>query len=155
MGRWQREATIAELQAHPERIDPDRFIATDRGRVRCVLCGREGVRGHVGPPPPTEEVVNGSWRTIRRWDSWYPYAPWQIECLLDHPWVCACGLRFPAWSNLHRHIGRVRHPARAIRGHYQVAGLPTHVAVPAALDGIDPTGMRDLARAIGREPGAR
>lgn len=143
MGRRQAELFIRELQAHPELIPDDRFVWTAHGRIECVLCGRLGVRGYVGPTPDLEYRPDGR---VIYWNSWYPWAPWQIPCLGEHPWVCKCGLRFPAWANLSRHIARWRHPARVIRGHYMVSGLPSHVANEQAHKDIEPTGMRDLGR---------
>ena len=94
MSRYQRESYLRQHR-DGAGIPVDRFELTERGRVRCVLCHREGVRGHVGPVEPPVAV-------------WRPFAPWQVACLPDHPWTCSCGRVFPRYVNLWRHIGADR-----------------------------------------------
>ena len=86
------------IRDDPTLLDPGRFERVNERRVRCVLCGRSGVASWslVGLP----DFSRPMW--------WTQFAPWQYGCLLAHTYRCACGLSFPAYANLWRHIGASR-----------------------------------------------
>lgn len=108
VGRRQIDAVVRHLATHLDEIPADRFEYTGRGgsgRIRCVLCGRTGAYGLVGLPDLTT-ALNERGRVV--WYAYRPWSPWQVGCLVDHPWPCSCGLTFPVYVNLWRHIGADR-----------------------------------------------
>lgn len=71
---------------------------------------------------------------MRPWGPYFPYAPWQIPCLQPHDWVCSCGLAFPAFVNLWRHIGADRPTGWGRPGHHVPILASTYPRTPERKD---------------------
>lgn len=117
--RFQLEGFISRVD--PSTLPADRFEYVPdarNGKARCVVCGRTGYLAWIGPPPPVTRGRDGRNASVDErfdkkgrlhpWGSYFPYAPWQIACLLPHDWQCSCGLAFPTYVRLWRHIGGPR-----------------------------------------------
>lgn len=88
---------LSVVRADPTWLDHRQFVRLETGRVQCVFCGRSGTdRSLVGLP----DFSKAYW--------WQQWAGWQIPCLAGHVYGCNCGLTFPAFNNLWRHIGGPR-----------------------------------------------
>lgn len=97
-GQKQRDMIAAAIRQDPSLLDPTRFAVQNTDRVYCTLCHRSGIRmwALVGLP----DFSRPQW--------WRQFAPWQYGCLMAHVYRCTCGLSFPAYNNLWRHIGGPR-----------------------------------------------
>lgn len=128
-GQRQEETLVAKYRAAPHLIPERRFEPCGKGKVKCVLDGRTGygitaVDLNATYPAPDRrhrillQFFGDSLRTVegpdtapttpRRVLPIYQFSRWQIGCLEPHDWECACGLRWPSYAPLWRHIGAER-----------------------------------------------
>jgi hypothetical protein len=139
-GRRQIEKFILD-HPDPESLPVGRFESDGR-KTRCVLCGRDGYGPVVFNSERTwPEYPRGHRKLLQFFGNnllqvegpdtaplppklmpWHcQFSPWQIGCMVDHPWPCSCGLTFPVFANLWRHIGADRPAGWGRQGEHHYA----------------------------------
>lgn len=127
--RAQTDALTSTFLRHPESIPAHRFEPCGNGRIRCVLCKREGYGVVAVDPEATYPQRERGHRILLQFfdhglvqvegpDTAPPpptpvkpihqFSKWQIACLQPHDWECTCGRRYVTFGTLWRHIGGPR-----------------------------------------------